>query len=281
MKQGLVTVLDVRPEDEFALGHLPGARNVPLSQLKRQLRGLDRNTEIVAYCRGPYCVLSFEAVAQLGSWASRPAGCRTGFPNGKRRGCPSRPGEGGERPTASDDPRSALCSRRGNRCMSYSNPAGYQRFMGRWSARLAPSFIRFAGVEDGERVLDVGCGTGSLSSALLLAGPAIQVVGVDPVPAYVAFARQAVGDPRAEFQTSGVEQLPFPEAAFDAVLACLVLQEVAEPGRALQEMARVTRVGGCVAACQWDFDGGLPMQSIFWDAAKALAPAEVGPASSA
>jgi ubiquinone/menaquinone biosynthesis C-methylase UbiE len=159
--------------------------------------------------------------------------------------------------------------------MSYSNPAAYQRFMGRWSARLAPSFIRFAGVEDGQRVLDVGCGTGSLSAALLLAGPAIQVLGVDPVPAYVAFARQAVGESRAEFQTSTVEELPFPEAAFDAVLACLVLQEVADPARALLEMVRVTRAGGRVAACQWDFEGGLPMQSIFWGGAEALVPAEV------
>jgi ArsR family transcriptional regulator len=65
MKQGLVTVLDVRPEDEFELGHLPGARNIPLSQLKRRLAKLDRKTEIVAYCRGPYCVLAFEAVALL------------------------------------------------------------------------------------------------------------------------------------------------------------------------------------------------------------------------
>ena len=63
--QGLVTVLDVRPEDEFALGHLPGARNIQLSQLERRLAKLDRKTEIVAYCRGPYCILSFEAVARL------------------------------------------------------------------------------------------------------------------------------------------------------------------------------------------------------------------------
>lgn len=159
--------------------------------------------------------------------------------------------------------------------MSYSNPAAYQRFMGRWSARLAPSFIRFAGVEDGQRVLDVGCGTGSLSSALLSAGPAIQVLGVDPVPAYVSFARQAVGNSRAEFQTSAAEALPFPDAAFDAALALLVLQEAADPGRAVLEMARVTRRGGQVAACQWDFRNGLPMQSLFWEAAEAVAPTKV------
>jgi len=79
--------------------------------------------------------------------------------------------------------------------MSYANPAAYQLFMGCWSARLARSFIRFAGVEGAQHVLDVGCGTGSLSAALLLAGPAIRVVCVDPVPGYVAFAREAVGDP--------------------------------------------------------------------------------------
>ena len=65
MKHGLVMVLDVRPEDEFALGHLPGARNIPLSQLKHQLSKLDRKTEIVAYCRGPQCVMAIEAVELL------------------------------------------------------------------------------------------------------------------------------------------------------------------------------------------------------------------------
>lgn len=88
MKQGLVTVLDVRPEDEFALGHLPGACNVPLSQLKRQLSKLDRNTEIIAYCRGPYCVLSFEAVAQLRKLGFKARRLEDGLPEWKAAGRP-------------------------------------------------------------------------------------------------------------------------------------------------------------------------------------------------
>jgi rhodanese-related sulfurtransferase/predicted transcriptional regulator len=92
MKQGLVTVLDVRPEDEFALGHLPGARNVPLGQLKRHLRGLDRNTEIVAYCRGPYCVMSFEAVAQLRKLGFKARRLEDGLPEWKAAGLPVQTG---------------------------------------------------------------------------------------------------------------------------------------------------------------------------------------------
>jgi ArsR family transcriptional regulator len=88
MKQGLVTVLDVRPEDEYALGHLPGARNVPLGHLKRQLSKLDRKTEIVAYCRGPYCVLSFEAVAQLRKLGFNARRLEDGLPEWRAAGLP-------------------------------------------------------------------------------------------------------------------------------------------------------------------------------------------------
>jgi ArsR family transcriptional regulator len=88
MKRGLVTVLDVRPKDEFALGHIPGAVNIPLKELKRQLSGLDRKTEIVAYCRGPYCILSFEAVAELRRHGFNVRRLEDGLPEWRAAGMP-------------------------------------------------------------------------------------------------------------------------------------------------------------------------------------------------
>jgi SAM-dependent methyltransferase len=159
--------------------------------------------------------------------------------------------------------------------MTYSNPAGYEQMMGHWSARLAPLFAGFAGIRDGQRVLDVGCGTGSLSRTLLASGKAIDVVGVDPTEDYISFARQGIADSRATFQVSTAETLPFPDGSFDAAMALLVLQEFDDPGRAVREMARTTRRGGTVAACLWDFLQGMPMFSLFWQAAEATAPEAV------
>lgn len=159
--------------------------------------------------------------------------------------------------------------------MSYSNPAAYQRFMGRWSARLAPQLIDFAGVWDGQRILDVGCGTGNLSHALVSNGATTHVVGVDPVEAYVSFARQAVPHPRARFEISAAESLPFRDESFDATLSLLLLQDLADPNRAVREMARVARRGGTVAACQWDFQAGIPMFTLLREAAEAVAPQAV------
>ncbi|ACP21762.1 putative ArsR family transcriptional regulator (plasmid) [Sinorhizobium fredii NGR234] len=81
-----VTLLDVRPEDEFNLGHLPGALNVPLGELERHLAELPRDHEIVAYCRGPYCVLSFEAVAALRAKGYHVRRLKDGFPEWKAAG---------------------------------------------------------------------------------------------------------------------------------------------------------------------------------------------------
>ena len=157
----------------------------------------------------------------------------------------------------------------------YSNPEAYEQFMGRWSARLAPLFVRFAGIRNGQRVLDVGCGTGSLSRTLLAVGNAISVVGVDPAEDYAAFARQKTPNSRAAFQVSTAESLPFPDKSFDAAVALLVLQEFEDPVRAVREMARTTRRGGRIAACLWDFVDGMPMTSLFWRAAETVAPETV------
>jgi ArsR family transcriptional regulator len=88
MRDGLVTVIDTRPAEEFTAGHLPGAVNLPLGELKRRLRELPRDQEIVAYCRGPYCVLSYEAVAELRKLGFRAARLEDGYPEWKAAGLP-------------------------------------------------------------------------------------------------------------------------------------------------------------------------------------------------
>jgi ArsR family transcriptional regulator len=88
LRDGLVTVLDVRPEDEFALGHLPNAINIPLGKLKHRLRELPADREVIAYCRGPYCVLSFEAVAALRARGYLVRRLEDGYPEWKAAGLP-------------------------------------------------------------------------------------------------------------------------------------------------------------------------------------------------
>jgi SAM-dependent methyltransferase len=147
--------------------------------------------------------------------------------------------------------------------------------MGRWSARLVASFLYFVELREGQHVLDVGCGTGSLARAVLSFGSTTTVTGVDPAAEYVAFAHDVVRNPRAKFQVAAAESLPFAERTFDAALALLVLQDFGNPAKAIVEMVRVTRSGGIIAACVWDFDGGLPMLSLVWEAAEAAAPEAV------
>ncbi|HTQ48593.1 MAG TPA: class I SAM-dependent methyltransferase [Polyangiaceae bacterium] len=152
----------------------------------------------------------------------------------------------------------------------FADARAYDRFMGRWSRALGPAFVRFAGVADGSRVLDVGCGTGSLSACVLSELPTATVVGVDPSPGFIAGARLAVPDARARFEVGSAMSLGRPEAAFDAVVSLLVLNFVPDPAIALAEFRRVTRAGGCIAACVWDYGDGMEMLRHFWDAAVAF-----------
>lgn len=120
----------------------------------------------------------------------------------------------------------------------------YERFMGRWSRQLAPLLVTFAAVGPEDSVLDVGSGTGALASALAGAIPRARVTGVDPSPAYVAYARARVTDDRVRFVVGDAQQLDLPDATFDRTLSLLVMNFIPDRDKALREMIRVTRPGG-------------------------------------
>jgi SAM-dependent methyltransferase len=147
----------------------------------------------------------------------------------------------------------------------------YLRFMGRYSEPLAVQFADLAGIGPGQRVLDVGCGPGALTAVLASrAGPGA-VSAVEPSAPFAAAARERL--PGVDIRQSAAEQLPFPDDAFDAALAQLVVHFMTDPVAGLREMARVTRSGGVVAACVWDHAGGRGPVSGFWRAARELDPA--------
>jgi SAM-dependent methyltransferase len=150
--------------------------------------------------------------------------------------------------------------------------AGYERQMGRFSAKLALRFIDFAGIAAGERVLDVGCGTGSLALALARHQPLKRIDAVDFSPIYVAYAKSRSDDPRLQFQVADACALPFADATFDHTGSLLMLAFVPEADKAVREMRRVTRPGGTVAAAMWDARGGLVFARMFWDTAAMLDP---------
>lgn len=153
--------------------------------------------------------------------------------------------------------------------MSFTVSANaYDRFMGRYSMPLAPLLADFAGIDAGQRVLDVGCGPGALTAELVTRLGADAVSAVDPSEPFVAAARERF--PEVSVQRAAAEQLPFEDRAFDAALAQLVVHFMADPVAGLREMARVTRDGGVVAACVWDHAGGRGPLSVFWEAAREL-----------
>ena len=147
----------------------------------------------------------------------------------------------------------------------------YDQFMGGWSRPLSGPFADFAGVAAGHRVIDVGCGPGNLVAELVGRVGADRVAAVDPSEPFVEAARSRY--PGADIRQASAEALPYPDGAFDAALAQLVVHFMTDPVAGLGEMARVTRGGGVVAACVWDFGYGRGPLSLFWRAALELDPA--------
>jgi len=153
-----------------------------------------------------------------------------------------------------------------------NDAASYEQSMARWSRRLALHFIDFAAIGSPARIVDVGCGTGSLTFALAEAAPEAMISGIDHSEAYVAYARSKTTDARLFFEQGDAAALPYADGAFDASLSLLVLNFVPDAERAALEMARVTKPGGVVAAAVWDFRGGLTFLRVFADTAAALDP---------
>ncbi len=144
----------------------------------------------------------------------------------------------------------------------------YDRFMGRYSTQLAPSFRDFIGVRAGWKALDVGSGPGALTAELVRRLGPRSVAAVDPSEPFVTTARARF--PGVDVRSSFADDLPFPDDAFDATAAQLVVHFMRDPIAGIDEMARVTRPDGVVAACVWDFAGDRAPISAFWRAAREL-----------
>ena len=156
-----------------------------------------------------------------------------------------------------------------------TNGDAYETHMGRWSKRLAEVFLDFVGVKEGEQVLDLGCGTGSLTYALAQRVQYQTIVGVDVAEAYIEHARALTDNPQIEFRVGSATAIPLPDNSVDRVLSLLLLTFVADTQAALAEMRRVARPGAVIAASVWDARGGHVTNRLFWDIASVLDPQAV------
>lgn len=148
----------------------------------------------------------------------------------------------------------------------------YEQYIGRWSRKAAPLFLEWLDQPPGQRWLDVGCGTGALTGAILDRCGPVSVVGVEPSEGFIKTAHQnLVG--KARFLAGSAAAIPQDDGACDVVVSGLVLNFIPDLPVALAEMARVAVAGGTVAAYVWDYADGMEVIKCFWDAAVALDPA--------
>ena len=148
----------------------------------------------------------------------------------------------------------------------------YEPYIGRWSKLVAKQFVEWLHAAPDLEWLDIGCGTGALSAAVLESAAPSGVTGIDPSDAFVAYARAHVVDSRALFRVGDAQELPFDSDAFDIAVSGLVLNFVPDQQAAVREVARVLKPGGLAALYVWDYSGKMEMLRYFWDAAVALDP---------
>jgi SAM-dependent methyltransferase len=148
----------------------------------------------------------------------------------------------------------------------------YDAYMGRWSRRAATEFLDWLHVPSNCIWLDVGCGTGALTEAVLAQCAPKEILGVDPSEGFVANAARSIEDSRATFRVGNAMSLPVDAGAYDAVVSGLVLNFVPDAKEGVAEMARAVRSGGSVAAYVWDYAGRMELMRWFWDVAIQLNP---------
>jgi SAM-dependent methyltransferase len=163
---------------------------------------------------------------------------------------------------------------------TFRGPAdAYERLIGRYGPSLAAELVEFAGVRPGMRALDVGAGPGALARVLAERLGPENVAAAEPSESFADGFRARL--PEVEIAVAPAEELPFPDASFDAALAQLVLNFMADAQAGVGQMARVTRQGGVVAACVWDYAEGMTLLRAFWDSAREVDPERGGAADEA
>jgi trans-aconitate methyltransferase len=155
---------------------------------------------------------------------------------------------------------------------AWGSGAAYEQYVGRWSRLVARAFLDWLDVAPGLRWGDVGCGTGALTEGILRRWEPASVTAVDRAEGFVRAARERVKDARVAFEVGNALALTWPANEHDVTVAGLVLNFVPDARAMVNEMRRVTRLGGTVGAYVWDYQGGMQMIRHFWDAAVQVNP---------
>jgi SAM-dependent methyltransferase len=156
----------------------------------------------------------------------------------------------------------------------WTDAVGYESYVGRWSRIIAPSFLQWFAAPAGSRWLDVGCGTGALTNAIIGNAQPVSLNCLDSSEAYLLHATEGLSDERITFDTGDATALPYPDHTFDAVVSGLLLNFV-DSDTSVAEQRRVAAVDGLVGAYVWDYGGDYELIRYFWSSAAEVDPTAV------